>query len=136
MTNIDLIKSKLPNILREPAEKFTIPDEFLISMPDIIILILNSKSMDASEEKQSRFNLLPVMSKDQIDKLRDILTREKVKLQEIDQKYENKKTELKNKYMQKWEDTTYTKKIEDIKIKEAQHEKIENQQAEDLLTQI
>lgn len=136
MANIDLIKSKLPTDLREKAEKFTIPDEFLISMPDIIILILNSKSMDVSEEKQSRFNLLPVMSKGQIDKLNDILTREKIKLQEIDQKYENKKNELKNKYMQKWEDKAYVKKIEEIKLKEAKHEELDSQQADNLLTQI
>ena len=75
MANMDLIKTKLPEDLWEKAEKFTIPDEFLASMPEIIILVLNSKSMDNPEEKQSRFNLLPMMNKDQIDKLKDILTR-------------------------------------------------------------
>ena len=136
MVNMDLIKTKLPQELREKAEKFTIPDEFLTTMPEIIILIFNSKSMDTQEEKQSWFNLLPMMNKDQMDKLRDILTREKQKLLEIEQKYEQKKGELKDKYTQKWEDMVYTKKIEEIKKKEAQHEEIENKQADDLLTQI
>jgi hypothetical protein len=136
MANIELIKAKLPQELREKAEKFTIPDEFLTTMPDLIILVLNSKSMDTAEEKQSWFNLLPMMNKDQIDKLRDILTREKQKLDEIEQKYEQKKDELKNKYTQKWEDMTYTKKITEIQQKEAEHEKIEDQQADDLLAQI
>ena len=91
MANIKLIKAKLPPELREKAEKFTIPDEFLTTMPELIILVLNSKSMDNSEEKQSWFSLLPMMNKEQIDKLNDILTREKMKLAEIEQKYEQKK---------------------------------------------
>ena len=136
MTNSNLIKEKLPQELRELAEKFTIPDEFLSSMPDIIILILHSKSMDSGEEKQSWFNLLPMMKKDQIDKLRDILTREKQKLSEIEQKYEQKKDELKSKYSQKWEETLYSKKMGEIKKQEAEHDKIEDQQADKLLTQL
>ena len=136
MVNIDLIKNKLPKELREKAEKFTIPDEFLMTIPDIIILVLNSKSMDNFEEKQSWFTLLPMMNQDQIDKLRDILVREKQKLQEIEEKYENKKNELKSKYTQKREDIVYTKKIEEIKQKEARHEELENKQADDLLNQI
>jgi len=136
MANIDLIKNKLPPELREKAEKFTIPDEFLTSMPDIIILVLNSKSMDNPEEKQSWFSLLPMMNKDQMDKLRDILTREKQKLAEIEQKYEQKKDELTTKYTQKREDVIYAKKMEAIKQQEAQHEAIDDKQADDLLAQI
>lgn len=133
---MDLIKTKLPPELREKAEKFTIPDEFLTTMPDIIILVLQSKSMDAAEEKQSWFNLLPMMNKEQTDKLRDILMREKQKLTEIEQKYEQKKDELKNRYTQKREDMAYAKKMEEIKQKEAEHDKIEDQQADNLLNQI
>jgi DNA repair exonuclease SbcCD ATPase subunit len=136
MANIDLIKTKLPQELREKAEKFTIPDEFLTTMPDLVVLVLNSKSMDNAEEKQSWFSLLPMMNKDQIDKLRDILTREKQKLSEIEQKYEQKKDELKNKYTKKREDMVYTKRMEQIKQQEAEHEKMEDQQADNLLTQI
>lgn len=136
MANMNLIKTKLPQELREKAEKFTIPDEFLTTMPDLIMLVLNSKSMDAAEEKQSWFNLLPMMNKEQIDKLRDILTREKQKLAEIEQKYEQKKDELKNKYTQKWEDMVYTKRMDEIKKEEAIHEQKEDQEADNLLTQL
>lgn len=136
MTTIDLIKAKLPQELREKAERFTIPDEFISTMPDLIILILNSKSMDTPEEKQSWFNLLPMMNQEQIEKLRDILTREKQKLMEIEQKYEQKKNELKNKYTQKWEDMVYAKRMEAIKQEEAKHEEIEDKQADNLLNQI
>ena len=136
MANMDLIKKLLPQDLREKAETFIIPDEFLTTMSDLIVLILNSKSMDNHEEKQSWFNLLPMMNKDQIDKLRDILLREKEKLVEIEQKYEQKKDELKTKYTQKREDMVYSKKMEQIKQEEAEHEKIEDQQADNLLNQL
>jgi len=136
MANIVLIQQQLPQELREKAKNYTISDVFLQNIPDIIILILQSKSMDNPEEKQSWFNLLPMMNNEQIDKLRDILTREKQKLNEIEQKYEQKKDELKNKYTQKWEDMVHTKRIEEIKKQEAEHEKKENQEAEHLLTQI
>jgi len=76
------------------------------------------------------------MNKDQIDKLRDILTREKQKLAEIEQKYEQKKDELKNKYTQKREDMVYTKKMNEIKKEEAIHEQKEDQEADNLLTQL
>ncbi|EKD25398.1 MAG: hypothetical protein ACD_80C00069G0002 [uncultured bacterium (gcode 4)] len=136
MVNIDLIKLKLPKELREKAGKFIISDEFLTTMTDIIILVLNSKSMDNPEEKQSWFNLLPMMNKEQINKLRDILTREKQKLTEIEQKYEQKKDELKTKYTQKREDMIYTKRMEEIKKQEAEQDKTEDQQAENLLNQL
>lgn len=136
MANINLIKTNLPKELRKKAEKFIIPDNFLTTMSDLIILVLNSKSMDTSEEKQSWFNLLPMMNKDQIDKLRDILVREQQKINEIEQKYEQKKSELKSKYSQKWENMVYDKRMEDIKQKEAAHEKIEDQQADNLLKQL
>ena len=133
---MDLIKTKLPQELWEKAEKFTIPDEFLTTMPDLIVLVLNSKSMDNAEQKQSGFKLLPMMNKDQIDKLRDILTREKQKLAEIEQKYEQKKDELRDKYTQKREDMVYTKRMDEIKKEEAIHEQKEDQEADNLLTQL
>lgn len=136
MTNITLIQANLPQELREKAEKFTITDQFLTTMSDLIVLVLRSKSMDSFEEKQSWFTLLPMMNPEQIDKLRDILTREKQKLDEIEQKYEHKKNELKNKYTQKREDMVYSKRMEEIKQEEAEHEKIENQQADNLLDQL
>lgn len=136
MANTDLIKLKLPQELRDKAEKFIISDDFFNTVPDIIILLLNSKSMDNPEEKQSWFNLLPMMNKDQIDKLRDILMREKQKLKEIEQKYEQKKDELKTKYTQKREDMVYSKRMEELKKQEAEQDKTEDQQAENLLNQL
>ncbi len=88
MTNVQLIEQKLPSDLHEQAKLFSIPDDFLEDMPELIELILRSRSIDTTEEKQNRFNLLPLMNTTQLEKLNAILQKEKVKLQEIEEKYE------------------------------------------------
>ncbi len=102
-------------------------------MPDLIVLVLESRSMDKAEEKQSWFNLMPMMNDEQIAKLNDILTREKQKLQEIEQKYEQKKIEIKKKYLLRRQNMGYVKKVQDIKAQEAQAQQVENQEADSLL---
>lgn len=70
----------LPEHLWKLAEGFNIPEAFLIKEALLIQLILESKSLADTPEKQNRFNLLPIMSSEQILKLKDILIREKQKL--------------------------------------------------------
>lgn len=136
MTNTDLLHKQLPQELWEKATTFAIADTFLETMPDLIILVLSSKSMDTQEEKQSRFNLLPMMNDEQITKLRDILTREKQKLDEIESKYEQKKDDIKNKLVQKREDTGYQQKMASLKTNEAVAQQKDATEAEDLLNQM
>jgi hypothetical protein len=136
LANLDLIKKLLPEALRESAQQFVIADQFLQTLPDLIVLVLNSKSMDTKEEKQSWFNLLPLMNQEQITKLRDILTREKQKLEEIEKKYEQKKDDIKAKYVQKWEQVGYQERMNQIKETEAANQQKEDVEAERLLTNI
>ena len=97
------IQQLLPQELREKAKDYQIPSKFLSEMPKLVQLVLESKSMDTKEEKQSRFNLMPMMSPEQIAKLNDILTREKIKLSQIEKKYEEKKNNIKEKYIKRRE---------------------------------
>jgi len=136
MTTKELIQQYLPQEVWELAAPFTIPEQFLQSMPDLIVLVLLSKSMDNHEEKQSWFSLLPMMNDEQIMKLKDILTREKQKLEEIEAKYEQKKDDIKTKMVNKWENTLYHTKMTDIKKSEAMAQEQDASEAEHLLTQI
>jgi len=97
----EAVQKYLPADLHERALAFTIPIEFIEKMPGLVVLLLNSRSMSEASEKQSWFNLLPLMTDEQITKLNDILTREKQKLEEIEKKYEEKKIEIKKKYLMK-----------------------------------
>jgi hypothetical protein len=136
MTNTDLIKTKLPTDLQEIATQYSIEDHFLEKMPELITLVLRSKSMDTKDEKQSWFSLMPMMTDDQIAKLNDILTREKQKLEEIEAKYAKKKDDIINKYTQKWDEAGYQNKIIQLKNQESIHEEQEDKEADALLQQL
>ena len=69
------------------AESYSIPVEFLERYPDVVSLILNSMSLENSEERQKWFDMYYLMNDNQINELKDILTREKEKLAEIEEKY-------------------------------------------------
>ena len=130
------ITQYLPADVQEKAKQFTIPIEFIEKMTGLVVFILNSKSMSESSEKQSWFNLLPLMTDDQITKLNDILTREKEKLDEIEKKYEEKKLEIKKKYLMRWQNMGYIKKMEDIKSAEADVSTQDQQEADALLNNL
>lgn len=64
----------------------TIPPETQQKYPEIIQLILGSESMN-DEERQYWVNILPIMTPEQVQNLKDILTNEKQQLAAIDAKY-------------------------------------------------
>jgi hypothetical protein len=135
MTSLDLVHQQIPENLRVSAMEYTIEDTTLQSHSDLAILILNSKSIDWKEEKQSRFSLLPVMDEAQIGKLYDILNREQQKIKEIEQKYEEKKTSVIKKYSDKtYSNPVYQTNINTIKAKEAAQEEQEDKEADMLLS--
>ena len=111
MANIELIQKKLPQEMWAVAEEYNIPDNFLETEPNLVILLLNSKSLAKKEEKQSWFNLIPMMNEDQMMKLRNILNREKEKIAEIETKYEKKKNEIKEKYQARFNAVEYNKNM-------------------------
>ena len=72
------------------ANDFHIPPKLLQQDRDLVNLILGSESMD-DDERQYWFNLYSMMNAEQVGKLRDILTREREKLAEIDARYGKKR---------------------------------------------
>lgn len=137
MSNLQtLIETKLPEDLQSLAIKFTIPEDYFEKDLELIVMILRSRSIDTDEEKQNWFNLLTMMNDEQVTKLKGILIKEKTKLEEIEKKYEKKKQEIKEKYLNKWEDEWYISKVEEIKDKEEQFEKKDEEEAEELLSSL
>ncbi len=133
MTNKDLLKKYLPADLVDYASWFDIPEEFLESDAELIILILQSKALDSDQEKQNWFDLLALMTEDQIVKLKEILLKEKQKLEEIEKKYEKKKQKLRQKYLLRWQKLGYVQKIKQIQEQEEQQKSKEEEEAEKLL---
>ncbi len=136
MANTQLIQKHLPQALWDIAAQYNIPDQFIEKKAGLVSMLLQSRSIEKPDEKQSWFNLLPMMNDEQIAKLEDILAREKQKLEEIEKKYEEKKIEIKKKYLVKRQEMGYAKKVEDIREAEAKLDEKEDKEAEALLDQI
>ena len=125
MTTVSLIEQLLPQNLWQVAKNFDIADEVLSQDPVLIQLILESKSLAGVDEKQNWFNLLQMMNDEQVAKLKDILTREKQKLEEINQKYQ-----------QAFNAEAYYRAQAELGAKENQSREKELEEADSLLAQI
>jgi len=133
MTNLQLVQQKLPQDLWTLAWQLNIPDNFLETEPDLTVLILRSRSLAKNEEKQNWFNLIPMMNHEQIEKLRDILTRERDKIAEIEAKYEQKKQEIRAKYQMKFDAANYNERVSQIRSSEQNTMEQDSKEADDLL---
>jgi hypothetical protein len=67
-----------------------------------------------------------------VEKLRDILTRERDKIAEIEAKYEQKKQEIKEKYEARFDEAAYNNKISFIRSNEAEQREKESAEVENL----
>jgi membrane-bound lytic murein transglycosylase B len=126
----------IPEHLQSIALEYDIPNSMLEENADLVVLILESKSINEKKEKQSWFDLYSLMNQDQIDKLRDILTREKQKLAEIEAKYQAKQEEIKKKYEETYASGAYQQKQDQIRDSERASREQEEVEADALLNQI
>ena len=136
MTTQENIMKFLPENLRQLALNYNIPDDMLEENADLVVLVLESKSISDQKEKQSWFDLYSLMNQEQIDKLRDILTREKQKLAEIEAKYQAKQEEIKRKYEETYASWAYQQQQDRIRDSEKASREQEEVEADALLNQI
>ena len=136
MTTQENIVKYLPERLHKIASDYSIPDTMFESDADVVVLVLESKSISDQKEKQSWFDLYPLMNQDQINKLRDILTREKQKLAEIEAKYQAKQEEIKKKYEETYASGAYQQQQDRIRNTEIASRQQEEVEADALLNQI
>ena len=134
--DVKILKKYLPEELVELASKFDLPEEFLEIDAELIILILQSKALETDEEKQNWFNLLPLMTEEQIYKFKDILIKERTKLNEIEQKYAEKRKNIRQKQLLRWKKMWYIDKVKKIQEQEEQAKSQEEQEAEKLLDEL
>lgn len=136
MTTQENIVRFLPEHLHSIAASYNIPDTMLEADADVVVLVLESKSISDQKEKQSWFDLYPLMNQWQIDKLRDILTREKQKLAEIEAKYQAKQEEIKKRYEETYASGAYQQQQDKIRNSEIASRQQEEVEADALLNQI
>jgi membrane-bound lytic murein transglycosylase B len=136
MATQENITKFLPQHLQQIALSYNIPDNMLENNADLVVLVLESKSISDQKEKQSWFDLYSLMNQEQIDKLRDILTREKQKLAEIEARYQAKQEEIKKKYEETYASGAYQQQQDKIRDSEMASRQQEEVEADALLNQI
>ena len=113
----------------------TISDEVKAKYPELVQLIQASESMN-DEERQYWINILPIMTPEQVQDLRNILDNEKKQLQAIDQKYATEIEQVGKAEVIKNTDEERRRKREERAQKEAAHASTEKESAEDILKKI
>ncbi|MAE68272.1 MAG: hypothetical protein QF793_00505 [Candidatus Peribacteraceae bacterium] len=117
------------------ASGVTIPDDLRQKFPDLCELILKSESMN-DEERQYWVNILPIMTPEQVQNLRDILDNEKEQLADIDAKYSTQIDSASDQELIAKTEASRRKRRTEHAEQEEEHEKKEEEQTEDLLKKI
>jgi hypothetical protein len=81
--------------------KFTIPKVVVQKFPELIELIKGTESMN-DDERQYWFQILPIMTDEQIAKFREILQNEKDQLAKLDQEYEEELKKINQRHSAEW----------------------------------
>jgi len=116
-------------------EKFAIPKMVREKYPDLIELIKVTESMD-DQERQYWFQIMPVMTPEQIEKFRNILVTEKQQLANLDKEYEDELNKLNEKHLLEWKEFETKEKSKAIKEAEAKSSEEEKKMEEDLLAKL
>lgn len=115
--------------------KFHIPQAVRNENPKLIPLILQTESMD-DEEREYWFQILPIMTDDQIAKFKDILVTEKQQLAKLDKEYEAELAKINEKHLQEWRDFESKQERSERKKQEKTHEEEETSTEEELLKKL
>lgn len=108
--------------------KHKIPDLVLKKHGDLVELIKKTESM-SDEEREYWFQILPIMTEEQVTRLRGILEEETKQLAELDKEYQEELSELNKKHLSEWDNFEKKKEREAREGEEKKHE-VEEQAAE------
>ena len=118
-----------------PPDKYSVPTMVQQKFPDLVDLIKATESMN-DDERDYWFQILPIMTEDQISKFREILLNEKMQLQKLDREYEQELSKLNEKHMIEWKEFETKEKRKTLIEAEKQSTVNDKAQEEDLLSQL
>jgi hypothetical protein len=113
-------------------KQYNIPDTVKRKYPELVEMIKKTESM-SDEERDYWFQILPIMTDDQVKRLRDILEEEAAQLAKLDEQYQDELSRLNKKHLEEWDDFERRQKREELEAKEAEAEAEEAAAEEDLL---
>ncbi len=131
---IDKKKSQ-EQYIKEAEKIYIIPRLIREKFPDLLKLIYETESMN-NEEREYWMQIMPIMTKEQIVKFRDILVNEKEQLSKLDQEYEQEMAKLNRNASPEINEEKKKEKAAQLKQAEQIKEEEESQKEEDLLKQL
>lgn len=97
--------------LKQHEREFNVQYQVLEKYDELTKMILETESMD-DNERQYWFDILPIMTDNQIDRLYKILDGERKKLQELEKKYYKEIKALNEKHLKEYQKMQYDKKFQ------------------------
>ena len=117
------------------GSKFKIPQAVKDKYPELVQMILKTESM-TDDEREYWFQILPIMTPDQVARLRKILEEEATQLKELDEEYQSELKKLNTKHVQEWNEFEKTKEREAREQAEARAEEEESAAEDELLQEL
>jgi len=114
-------------------DDLNIPEDTKTQFPELIEMVKISSSMD-NKEKQYWIDVLPIMTDDQIDNLREILNNEKKQINEVNTKYNKDVEGAKENALNQFNSEEYKEKKRIRLEAEKLDEEKESETEEDLLS--
>ena len=113
-------------------DKFKIPPAVLEKYPELVALIKKTESM-SDEEREYWFQILPIMTADQVTRLKTILEEEANQLSKLDTQYQDELTKLNKKHLEEWNVFQKKQERQALQAQEASHEAEEAKAEQDIL---
>lgn len=119
----------------EVEAKYVVPRLIRSEYHQLIPLIMETESMN-EEEREYWFQILPIMTEEQIKKFVGILENEQEQLKKLDDEYDTELEKLNDKHMLEWQEFEAKEKREKIQKAEAEHEAKEAEKQDALLGEL
>lgn len=116
-------------------KSYNVPQVVLDKYPALVELIKKTESM-TDEEREYWFQILPIMTEEQVNRLKGILEEEATQLAKLDDQYQDQLSKLNQKHLDEWSDFQRKKERVAVQEAEAQTEAQETAKEEDILKQL
>lgn len=121
--------------MRESEGKYIVPRVVREKYPDLVKLLYETESMN-DEEREYWLQIMPIMTVDQIVKLRDIMINERDQLQKLSSGYGKSMSLFGETQPQSFSGEAVAQKFEEIREKETASETEEKSKEDELLKQL
>jgi len=115
--------------------QYNIPQAVLDKYPQLVELIKKTESM-SKEEREYWFQILPIMTEEQVTRLKNILEQEAAQLTKLDDQYQDELSKLNKKHLEEWNQFEKKQQRVALQEKEASTEAEEKKAEEEILKQL